>query len=281
MERAPKSIDACSAGVGDLAIGLWIAEGARAQGEHIFFVSGGYDPVVEAFGHQTVRHPTTDCMLLGGASIAYGDELRTSVDDRSPRTLRWQATMGWDFAPVRPKLTDLNSDAVRWATEMMEGKPVVIIAPRAAHGSRSLPMQKWIRTAWSLHEEGVRTIAIDRDKDVVLPFPLYAYGYDWHHILALLSLSAVVAGNDSGIPHLSATIGTPTVVAMGPTVSSIIYGHCMDVVRTVERSDIECFGCHFKFEKGYRVACDHGCEALSMISWVSLKEEIKRALESQ
>lgn len=275
---AIKSIDARPAGIGDLAVGLWIAEGARHNGEKVFFVSGGQDPIVRAFGHEVVSSPTDDCMLLGGGSPVYNEELHTSSLDASPRTLRWQRSMGWDFSPRRPILSGLNANALKWASEMLEGKPVAVIAPRAAHGSRSLPLQKWIRTAWSLHDDGIRTIAIDREREVVEPFPHYAFGYDWQHVLALLSLARVVAGNDSGIPHLSATIGVPTVVAMGPTVGPIIFGHCSDVVRQVSRPDIPCFGCHFRHDKGYRIACDHGCEALSMISWMTLQSEIVRAM---
>lgn len=220
-------------------------------------------------------------MQLGGASRVYAEELDTSASDHSPRPIRWQRTMQWSFTPLRPKLAALNPAALEWATAMIEAKPVVVIAPRAAHGSRSLPVQKWIRTAWALHEQGVRTIAIDRDKDAVTCFPMYAYGYDWQHVLALLSLAAVVAGNDSGIGHLAATIGRPTVVAMGPTVGPIIFGHCLDVVRQVNRPDVPCLGCHFRHDKGYRIACDHGCEALSMIGWRDLMTAITAALHPE
>jgi hypothetical protein len=274
-----KSIDARSAGVGDLAVGLWIAEGARAQGEEVLFTSGGYDQVVKAFGHATTEVPTDECLQLGGASAAYADELGTSEQDPSPRTYRWQRTVGWSFQPLRPELISIRSAARNWADKIVDGQPMVVFAPKAAHGSRSLATQKWLRVAWALKEEGVRTVAIDRSKEVVEHFPFFAYGYDWEHVLALLSLATVVAGNDSGIPHLSATIGRPTVVTLGPTIESIVFGHCQDVVRVVSRPDVECFGCHFRFEKGYRVACDHGCEALAMVPWRALFCQVRSALE--
>lgn len=200
MGFVTKSIDARSAGVGDLAVGLWIAEGARRKGIDVLFVSGGYDPLIKAFGHQLILSPTDDCLYLGGTSDAYSEELDTSICDVSPRTLRWQRTVGWDFAPCRPVLTSLDPDAVAWATGMAKGQTFVIIAPRSAHCSRTLPVQKWIRTAWTLFDMGIRTIAIDRDKEIVESFPYFVYGYDWHHVLALCSLANVVAGNDSGIP---------------------------------------------------------------------------------
>ncbi|MDX2064424.1 MAG: glycosyltransferase family 9 protein [Fimbriimonadaceae bacterium] len=273
-----KSIDARFGGVGDLAVGLWIAEGARQAGEAIDIVGGGYEPIIHAFGHRTVMDPTSDCMLLGGNSDVYAEELKSSRDDFAPRTLRWQRTMGWDFAPRRPQLQFLSPASYEWAATLVGAQPTVVIAPRAAHTSRSLPVQKWIRVAWALHEEGIRTVAIDRDKDVVHHFPLFAYGFDWTYVLQLVSLAAVVAGNDSGIAHLAVTVGRPTVVTMGPTIGSIVFGHSLDVVRLVTTAELACHGCHFHHAKGYRVACDYGCEALSLISAERIRDEIKTAL---
>lgn len=135
-----------------------------------------------------------------------------------------------------------------------------------------------MRLAWSLHSEGIHTVAIDRSKDVVEPFPFFAFGYDWNHVLALLGKASVVAGNDSGITHLAATVGVPTVAALGPTDRSIVFGHCLDVLRSVGMESVNCFGCHFRYDKGYRIACDHGCEALARTPWESLEAEIRAAL---
>lgn len=279
MLSGRRTYDASGAGVGDLAIGLWIAEGARLGGAEIQFVRSGYDQVVEAFGFRTADVPSSDCLPVGGASLAYAEELDTSVHDRLPRTLRWQRTVGWEFTPARPRLANRPEDAVAWANGVIGNRPTLVIAPRAAHTSRSLPIQKWIRIAWALHAEGIHTIAIDRAKDVVEPFPFFAFGYDWHHVLALLSKATVVAGNDSGITHLAATLGVPTVAALGPTDQSIVFGHCLDVVRVVGMPSVSCFGCHFRYDKGYRVACDHGCEALPVTPWQSLEAEIRAALD--
>ena len=277
----PKTIDSRRAGTGDLLVGLWIAEAARAQGERILLVDEGRADVVRAFGHETASEPSEDCMALGSGSDTYETEIRTAGFDRSLRTERWQRTVGWDFGWRRPILRTLPDEVLGWAHAMAGDGPAVVIAPRAAYSTRTAPLQKWLRIAWSLHAEGIRTIALDGSKEVVDAFPFYAYGFSWSHVMALVSRAAVVAGNDSGIAHLAATIGVPTVAAMGPTDSEVVFGHCFDVVRTVTSSAVGCVGCHFQGDRGFQVACDHGCDALQTIPWHALRSAIVEAAEGR
>lgn len=275
---AAKTIDGSGAGMGDSVVALWIAEGARAVDEEIRFVEGHYSEVVRAFGYETTSGRSEDCMVVGSGSNTYEEELSSSSFDTSPRTLRWQRTVGWDFRPSKPNLRPLPEDALGWADAMADGRPLVVIAPKANIDSRSMPMQKWLRVAWSLADAGIRTLAIDGSKEVVESFPFYAFGFGWSHILALLSRAAVVAANDSGIAHLASTIGTHTVAAIGPTNPNIVFGHCLDVLTPIRSSTAGCTGCHFAGEKGYQVACDHGCEALQTIPWQIVKEGILNAI---
>lgn len=274
-----KSIDSRPGGTGDLAVALWIAEGARAVGETVTFVEEGRADIVRAFGHQSASEPTEDCMPLGTDSPVYQEELRTSDQNRSARTERWQRTMGWHFPSKRPSFRILSEEATGWANAMVDGRPTVVIAPRAVFSTRTLPQQKWIRMAWALHAEGIRTVAIDGAQSAVDAFPFYAYGFGWTHTLALLSRAAVVVGNDSGIAHLAATIGVPTVAAMGPTDPEIVFGHCHDVLTPIVASSVECAGCHFAGHRGFQGACDHGCEALQAIPWRSLYDAVHQALD--
>lgn len=207
-------------------VGLWIAEGARDGGERVVFVEEGRGEVVRAFGHETVPTPTADCLVLGSGHEPYEAELRSADGDRSPRVRRWQRTVGWDYRVRRPALRPLPADALAWTRSLTEGRPTVILAPRAAYEPRTLPLQKWLRVAWALNARGIRTVALDGRREVVEGFPVYAYGYGWPHVMALLSDAAVVAGNDSGLAHVSATLGTPTVAAMGPTDPDVVFGHC-------------------------------------------------------
>lgn len=276
-----RSIDPCPAGMGDAIVGLWIAEGARSVGEKIVFVDGGYSDIIRAFGHEVVPERTEDCMVLGSGSVVYEEEMRTSATDQSSRIERWQKTLGWEYPGVRPKIHHLQEEAVNWANAMHDGRPMVIIAPKANYESRSMPMQKWLRIAWSLERAGIRVIAIDGQQSAVQAFPFYAYGFNWQHTLALLAKSDVVAGNDSGIPHAAATLGIPTIVAIGPTNADIVFGHCRDALTTLVADNIECQGCHFRPEKGYQVACDHGCDALQSLSWKAIESKIHTILGSR
>lgn len=267
--------------MGDSVVALWIAEGARSAGDEIAFVDSMHSPVVRAFGHAIVPHRSDDCMVLGSGSNTYEEELATSAVDRSPRTVRWQKTVGWDYPVIRPKLKSLSEDATNWARAMCDGRPMVVLAPKANFESRSMPLQKWLRLGWSLERAGYRTIAIDGRKEMVDAFPFYAFGFGWEHVVALLTQAAAVAGNDSSIPHIAATLGVPTIAAMGPTNDEIVFGHCRDTLTIVAAEGVECSGCHFRADKGYQVACDHGCDALQSISWTAMRYEIERLIAGQ
>ena len=272
-----RTIDSRPAGMGDAVVGLWIAEGARARGERILFVDNGHGDIVRAFGHETVSEPSEDCMALGYGTRTYHDEFLCGPVDGTPRTRLWQRTMGWDYEPRCPTLRPLPDDASGWGQGMRNDGPFVAIAPKANVGSRTAPIQKWLRVAWALQHAGIRTIAIDSSREVVEAFPFYVYGFNWPHVLALLSRAAVVAGNDSGIAHLSASLGVPTVVAMGPTDPGVVFGHCPERVTLVRTDQVDCVGCHFMGSRGFQLACDRGCEALEMLGWQQMRDAVVEA----
>ncbi len=272
--RNVRTIDARLGGVGDLAVALWIAEGARRQGETVPIA--GYGDVVRAFGLARAQGVSPDRLATGTDSTAYQEELRTS-EDRSPRTLRWQRTHGWDYPPARPRLLALPKKARRWGEAMSDARTVVV-APRANFTTRTLPDQKWLRVAWALQAEGFDVVAIDRDKEAVDRFPRYAFGFGWTHVLALMERAALVLGNDSGISHLAATLGVPAVVAMGPTDPAIVFGHA-DNVRAVRSEATPCVGCHFRQASGFSAPCDVGCEALHLLPWEALRDAALACLQ--
>lgn len=274
-----KTIDSLAGGVGDLALALWISEGARRAGERISFVEQGRADIVRAFGHLVVERQSEDCMVLGTKSKVYEDELRTSDVDRSPRAIRWQRSVGWNFDAVRPTLKFLPDDSREWARSFGGDGPLIVIAPKAHWQTRTMEVQKWLRVAWALHKAGIKVIAVDGEKEVVETFPLYAFGFGWNHLMALMERATVVAGNDSGITHLASTIGVPTVAAMGPTDPAIVFGHAFDRVRCVRTSLSGCVGCHFSGCYGYQKACDYGCEALDLLSWREVCDAIMFAFE--
>jgi len=253
-------------------IGLWIAEGARAQGEEIGFLKCGRSDLVKAFGHMLVDGPGTENMRLGTGAKPYDDELRTAHQDQSPRTIRWQRSLSWNFEPRRPKI-NLAPDLLEWARNELKSGSAVIIAPKAHEGSRTAPLNKWLKAAWDLNRHAIRTVAIDANKSAVDAFPFFWYGLSWLHVAALIHESAVVAGNDSGIAHLSAAMGIPTVVMMGACRPEIVFGHCMENV-TVLTGPAPCAYCHFSAARGFQAACDHGCDALCLVPSDQVTEAI-------
>jgi heptosyltransferase III len=69
--------------------------------------------------------------------------------------------------------------------------------------------------------------------------PLVAENWPLIPTAALLAHAAVFLGNDSGLTHLAATLGRPTVAVFGPTDANIWgpRGPHVSIVRTDERPD--------------------------------------------
>lgn len=271
-----RSIDARFGGMGDYLVALWIAEGARRVGDRVAVVGGrSRDEATRLFGLAPADAPRGETLRASGDGPSYADEMRTAAfDPDTPRAVRWQRTLGWNYEPARPVLGALPPEAEAWAESLDDGRPLVVIAPRSHYDSRCVPVAKWHRVARALEARGVRTVAVDARRETVEAFPFFAHGYGWAHNLALLRRAAVVAGADSGLAHLSATVGRPTVVAMGPTRPAIVFGHALDVVRPVAASAPACAGCHFQVSAGYEESCALGCEALQSLPWEALRDAI-------
>lgn len=269
-----RSIDARNGGLGDLMVALWIAAGAESVGETIPVVCDrpGFRDVATAFGTTLALTPTPDCLVLGADSPAYLEELATP-DDTRPRTVRWQETVGWDYAPIRPTLGDLPAEDEAWAqgwTESFGAGKIVALAVKSDYPLRTWPKAKMLRVARELEASGLRTVALDRLDLNVSDFPgRYLYGASLLRVLALLRRCDALVGCDSGLAHVAGTMGLPTVAILGPTDPGIVFGHLPEVVPVrVDPQTVPCVGCHFSAAGGYGADCDRlGCDALASLSW--------------
>ncbi len=105
--------------------------------------------------------------------------------------------------------------------------------------------------------------------------PFYAYGYDIEALISIILAADMVVANDSGPAHLAGTLGTKTFAVMGPTNPQMVFGYCPDVTcLRVAEGDLSCVGCHFKADRGFRAACDQGCEALHILPVESVLQRL-------
>jgi ADP-heptose:LPS heptosyltransferase len=155
--------------------------------------------------------------------------------------------------------------AVDWARQYarehgFEQKKVLILGPGSGAKEKNWPAvaYKKIAHAWEKQFEGVAITVLgpaeEEDAQISREFGTEAHvlrGLDIGQVAALLCQSHVYVGNDSGLTHLAAAIGLPTVAIFGPT----------DPARWAPRGEkvsllarqIECSPCDYRTMKG----CPH------------------------
>lgn len=101
---------------------------------------------------------------------------------------------------------------------------IALLHPAAAFATKHWAAENFARVAEHLHSRGVQTVAVAAkgEREVldklkaVSRVPILAFDdLTLPEITALASISQVFIGNDSGIAHIAAAVGTPTVVIFG------------------------------------------------------------------
>ena len=106
--------------------------------------------------------------------------------------------------------------------------PVMAIHPGSGSSTKCWPKEKFVALMrWAKKYLGATILLISgpADKDIfeaIWPLikgcsPLVAENLPLTHLAAILQRCNVYVGNDSGITHLAASVGTPTLALFGPT----------------------------------------------------------------
>jgi hypothetical protein len=241
------------AGLGDIVMLAWLAEGCRRAGERVTFHRTRNLELMELFGLSVDPEP-------GGVGLdeAYARELADRC--RRPRLDYVREHLGVTAPPARPPLR-LTPDHRGWADERVRelGEPLVVLFPQTAWTTREWPASYWVDLAWQLKAAGVATVVLMSPKDERFTnTPAHWWGTPIVRVAALVERAALVVGNDSFPAHLAGAIGTPTVALMGPT-RPTVFAHAPSVT-CLGSGAIDCTGCHFAAP--FRAACDQGCQSL-------------------
>lgn len=131
------------------------------------------------------------------------------------------------------------------------GRPPVAVHPGSGGDWKRWPAERFARVADGLLAAGREVVLIQGPADeravaeVVAAVregrPEVASGQDVEELAALLSLCSCYLGNDSGVTHLAAAVGTPTVALFGPTDPSVWGPRGRRVA--VLRGEVECAPC--------------------------------------
>jgi ADP-heptose:LPS heptosyltransferase len=172
----------------------------------------------------------------------------------------------------------LSAEDVEWARKTKDelGEDLVLLFPQTAWEPRAWPSCYWVDLAWQLQNRNVPTaVFLGHEDKRYTGAPRYFWGFPFGRVAALMSLSAMVIGVDSGPAHISGTLGIPTLVMSGPTRPECVFGHLPEVTSLASYDDPGCTGCHFK--PPFRSACDQGCQMLySLKPHVVLAEVVSR-----
>lgn len=258
MPRINTTIGEHYTGMGDMVSLAWVAEGTRDTHDPISFIAtGGNYTILKLLGQEATEQAGRNWVTVGGA---YLTELKEGGARLRLDYIR--DVLGIRTVFKRPHL-EIPPDELEWAlqTKRDVGGNLVLLFPQTLWESRSWPAAYWVELAWRLHERNVPNIVMLANEDKRFTnTPRYLWGYDLRKVAALMSVSTMVIGNDSGPAHLSGTIGIPTVVTCGPTRNACVFGHIPEVIAVVNDEPPLCAGCHFKAP--FRAACDQGCQAL-------------------
>ena len=141
------------------------------------------------------------------------------------------ALLGWTGVPVtdRPRthlaITREAAGAVnnRLSEARIENQKLALIHPAAAFATKQWAAEKFARVVESLAERGFAPVAIGGPNDHGVlkslieqaAVPIATFDLSLSEVSALAARSQIFVGNDSGIAHIAAAVGTPSVVIFG------------------------------------------------------------------
>ncbi|HEX2249544.1 MAG TPA: lipopolysaccharide heptosyltransferase II [Gemmatimonadales bacterium] len=110
----------------------------------------------------------------------------------------------------------------------LEQRPIIALAPGAAHSTKRWPVEHWRLLAGRLLEQGFRLIVVGGTEDARLGDALVsimdgrianaAGRFGLQGTGALLRRAAVLVSGDTGVMHMATAVKTPVVALFGPTV---------------------------------------------------------------
>jgi heptosyltransferase-3 len=160
------------------------------------------------------------------ATEIWGTEKTHSVEQQL-------ALLGWTGVPVsdRPRtrlaVTEKAAASVAErlrAAQVDEGKPLALIHPAAAFDTKQWATENFARVAVDLSRRGFNCVAISAPNESQVVADLAEKSsariaaftdLSLPEVTALAARSRLFVGNDSGVAHIAAAVGTPAVVIFG------------------------------------------------------------------
>lgn len=153
-----------------------------------------------------------------------------------------------------PQLTVPKGDVTAWRARRelgANGRPVVALAPGAVGPSKRWPSAAYTDVARRLGAEGFDVWILGGPDEKPLAAEIAAgsqardlTGRDLRDAILALAAAAVAVSNDSGLLHVAAALGTPSIGIFGPT-SPWHWAPLNPLAATIETtSELDCQPCH-------------------------------------
>jgi ADP-heptose:LPS heptosyltransferase len=137
----------------------------------------------------------------------------------------------------------------RWTAERgLDGLPLAVLAPGAAHFTKRWPLDRWIALAERLRARGYGIAVAGGPDDRAVAEPLAPYAasavgdFDLQDSGALLARARVTISGDTGVMHMATGVGTPVVALFGPTVPQFGFFPYSTKAIVLQR-DLDCRPC--------------------------------------
>jgi predicted lipopolysaccharide heptosyltransferase III len=175
-------------------------------------------------GFKTYQYAKLHTELVPSPLLLWGQQKSHSVEQQL-------ALLGWTGVPVsdRPRTQlGISPEAVESVNQQLAvaglaDREVALIHPAAAFETKRWAAANFARIAEFLAERGVAPVAIAAPNEFQIledlrgeaAVEILSLDLSLPEVTALAARSKLFVGNDSGIAHIAAAVGTPTVVVFG------------------------------------------------------------------
>jgi len=237
-------------------------------------------------GYQSYRYARLHNYSAPAASELWRREKTHSVEQQL-------ALLGWTGVPVTdrpPTHLNVTIEAERSIMQRLrdahlrEGESFALIHPAAAFDSKQWAAENFARVVEHLHARGLSAVAIvaPGEESVIKNIndntraPLVALtNLALPEVTALAARSRLFVGNDSGIAHIAAAVGTPSVVIFGS--SNVAHWRpWTNAPAEVVREEMPCAPC-----PGYTCSEFDVPQCIRRVSVERVNEAIERVLGSR
>ena len=166
--------------------------------------------------------------------------VRAAPDDKSLHRVRWLSqAFGWADDPPAPHIWTSPTQQAEAQAALPPGGPILALGPTANWGGKQWPADRFAALVQQMTGPGgalagARVAVFGAANERAMAEPLLAAipadrrvdligRFDLAGVAACLARAALYVGNDSGLMHMAAAMGTPTLGLFGPS-HATLYG---------------------------------------------------------